>query len=198
MRDLCLAAPMSVQSAEDLATKREDRMPPPTLARTGLEVPLQFGEGQEHQVPCLAANALLKELRSRALRGTGAAIADNQRSFAGTRAKAVAACSQASAAATGDCAVNSSVLFPACSFQYFVSTATVKRPAPPLFKPLEPNSDRLEPASPTVPAPTENDHEDDENDQKHRGVHLCLLLLMAPIYELSAPTRAIQRRRAGA
>ena len=56
-------------------------------------------------------------------------------------------------------------------------------------KPLEPNSDRLEPASPTVPAPTENDHQDDENDQKRRVVHLCL-----PVAK-PRPARAVSHAR---
>ena len=33
----------------------------------------------------------------------------------------------------------------------------------------------LEPTSSTVPAATENDHQNDDDDQKRRGVHHCLL-----------------------
>src|SRR5262245_44949909 len=52
------------------------------------------------------------------------------------------------------------------------------RPDPPLFKPLEPNSDRI-----SVPDRTSLHRErssNDENDQKRRVVHLCASLNLAP------------------
>jgi hypothetical protein len=46
----------------------------------------------------------------------------------------------------------------------------------------------LEPASPTVPAATEKDHQDDEDDQKRSVVHLCLLVANpGRIVPVSAP-----------